>query len=1167
MFRSPFGNFLSPSSPRDKNALPRRRKSLSGGTVPSGTESPVEGEESERKMTSLWESKMGMEQENPSSSMDFEIQKPNTGPSSPDAITTGNPKEEAVVSPRRQTLTHVSASPGLHPARESAATKFATRLQQPKIPPIPHQRTHRRSTLTHVATSETNAARFSAASKLRQPNPGKKSLSSPTERIQGRPKNVNIEYSSRQVVSPPVGESRGAPVPPSDSSPQDSSSCLPVPKRSFWRRIRPSQAPAECEPASTSGNEVPKSPPRLDPPPQKTSIRRVAPKNSLPKLDPTPQTASRRLVPKSPINRQNPAKDPPGRHMIPNANPARRKGATKAKTDESGLYPRQLSHEATAVGQKKISFSPALSSPARQSDGINQCPTTPSMNFSPVVKRLAQGQQILAPPFTTSPRSPSRPIASTDDSGRTPRRAQQGHSGPTYSPAPSSPVFFAGVDMISPQGPSKARMRQSPLTKRQQLAVDSLSLGSSGSNHSTGRRRTAPMSGGATNRTNFQNGPPTSGNIRAALSPASLSPNRQFGASSRPMRGATTRRASLSNGPLASGNIRAALSPVSMSPKTQFDAASRPMSGGTTRRASIHNGPLTSGSIRPGLSPSPLTPKRQFGAASRLDQGPSTPGVPHSAKQVGKRLIRKEGLPLLNNVHDKQGSSSSNNSRLYEYARQCEWGKVSEECRLFPRDAKCVDEVDGFTALHLAVMSRANPAVRDREHEHLQPAPIKLIEQLVIACPEAAITRCSSRKYTPLTYACLVLHHGYNMEDSAEMVSILLYHAPQSAYVFTDDGFSALDVHILSYSRNHNGKDKESYTGGQASTVVLKALLLEKPDLAEARPYKNKFRGPIELLYRSNLDAFKHCGDGVGDDRLRRGFAEASFPTNATTQSDWWAWKWVAMILRFAPRPSPRAKDVAAFMALHAAASLVGCPLPVLSIAARTYAEQLSTPDKSGTLGNLPLHEVCSWVCDKEILSGDPFSLRRKAMAIQCLLEEYPNAAQIKNNMGETPLQLAIESCTPWDGGLEVLVRANPASLAIPRTLRECTDGNDLLLSKSLYGDDDESVDESDWEDPLEPVQGMYPFMVAAVMAYVPEDYLNAPSFVFADRNPDQRKEDVEKKELESVRSIYGLLRAKPEALSMYKPEAGAQQDTDQSVCSDDGSDYTEYTEVSFEDE
>lgn len=555
----------------------------------------------------------------------------------------------------------------------------------------------------------------------------------------------------------------------------------------------------------------------------------------------------------------------------------------------------------------------------------------------------------------------------------------------------------------------------------------------------------------------------------------------------------------------------------------------------------------------PDSPPSPTTKQRE-GLSSRMDEWPQTPAMYHSPmKRAGKPFIKvaasRGHLPDAPSIVELEDTDpeyaiqevyQSRNTRLYEYARACDWQKVSEECTAYPRDAKCVDELDGTTALHLAIMSRSNPSLRDGELGDLQPAPVEVIEQLVVACPEAAITRCLIKKYTPLTYACLVLDVRYDMADSANLVSILLKHAPQCAYVFTEDGFSALDVHILSYSRFHKGKNNEfEYAGGPDSTLVLQKLLEEKPDLAEARSYKNKIRGPVELLYRSNLEDFKDVD-------------------NESKVTDWWAWKWVTLLLKFAPRVPGKANPLGPFSALHAAASLVGCPLPVLSIAANSNPSQVMKCDPCRAIGNLPLHEVCSWVCDQEAINGDPFILRRKALAIECLLNLYPDATKVENNFGETPLQLAVESCTPWDGGLAALVHVYPSALLLPRKLRICNDDNELLISKDVYEDDD-SVD-SNWVNPLLAVKGMFPFLVAAVVAHVPENKRKARSFVFLDQTPEQLEADIKRKDLESIRSIYGLLRSNPAALALFKPTDLIVDDDDEFEYLSEGSEYTEIT-------
>jgi len=488
-------------------------------------------------------------------------------------------------------------------------------------------------------------------------------------------------------------------------------------------------------------------------------------------------------------------------------------------------------------------------------------------------------------------------------------------------------------------------------------------------------------------------------------------------------------------------------------------------------------------------------------------------------------------------------------TRLYEHARNCEWEDVLRECQENPRDAKCVCEKDGTTALHLAVMSRSNPMTNEGGgHSNYKPAPRLVIEALLVACPEAAIIRCAIKKYTPLTYACLVVDKAYDMDNASDLIVTILRHAPHSSYVFTDDGFSALDVHILSYSRLHRQKE-EVYSGGRTSTVVLLTLLQEKPFLADARTYRNKIRGPVELLYRCNMDEFKEATEnGASRDATMTGGGRMG--SMASTLSDWWAWKWTLLLLKYAA--SNEGETGTAFSAVQAAARLVGCPIPILSLAIGMFPKQVEARDPRNDLYNMPLHEVASWRCDSEIISGDPFVIRRKAKAIELLLEEYPEAVRTTNNMGETPLQLAIESCTPWDGGLELLVKACPKALKFPRKLRPVSDVNKTALSTALPSDidsvacgEDDSDDDEDADQPysrqVRAVEGMYPFLVAAVLSRVPDGKRKDPSFLFADQSPEEHAKNLAKKDLQSIRSIYGLLRAKPDVLNRYRNDVRKQ--------------------------
>jgi cobalamin biosynthesis protein CobT len=139
--------------------------------------------------------------------------------------------------------------------------------------------------------------------------------------------------------------------------------------------------------------------------------------------------------------------------------------------------------------------------------------------------------------------------------------------------------------------------------------------------------------------------------------------------------------------------------------------------------------------------------------------------------------------------------------------------------------------------------------------------------------------------------------------------------------------------------------------------------------------------------------------------------------------------------------------------------------------------------------------------------------------------------------LGETPLQLAIETCTPWDS-LEKLVKAFPKALTLPRCMENCPEGSPLSKAVAYHNDDVGSVgsDEAEWEvEAIDAVAGMYPFMIAAVLSHVPERRTYAETLLAnKDADPAEYSKNLRIKELESLRSIYGLLRAQPRALAMY---------------------------------
>ena len=180
-----------------------------------------------------------------------------------------------------------------------------------------------------------------------------------------------------------------------------------------------------------------------------------------------------------------------------------------------------------------------------------------------------------------------------------------------------------------------------------------------------------------------------------------------------------------------------------------------------------------------------------------------------------------------------------------------------------------------------------------------------------------------------------------------------------------------------------------------------------------------------------------------------------------------------------------------------------------------------------------PLHEVCSWRADTENVAGDPFVATRKFKAMRMLLEQFPEAARMTNNCGETPLQLAVETCTPWHGGLEVLVEACPKALKFPRKLR-ITDNGLALAVANHSAIDSVATNDSDEPDPLEPMENMYPFLVSAVLGGVAKNKLRPP-VSFSDEMAKEHFANLERKSLQAIRAVFGLLRARPEVLLKYR--------------------------------
>ena len=419
---------------------------------------------------------------------------------------------------------------------------------------------------------------------------------------------------------------------------------------------------------------------------------------------------------------------------------------------------------------------------------------------------------------------------------------------------------------------------------------------------------------------------------------------------------------------------------------------------------------------------------------------------------------------------------------LYRHGRKCQWEDLTKQLETSSDDISYIYPKDGTNTLHMVVMSRTGYINTFKKSKRtFAEAPLSLVEKILTLDPDSAKVRCTLNGYTPLTYACLVCTKEYDVEHMAPMIRLFLKHAPDSIDVFTKEGLSPIDVHIVSYSQHHKAKEEIKKGLGHSSTNVLRLLLAHRPELANLRLKGEKVEGPLEYLYRCNTTAFSEAVLNEIYDSDEEGTLATNFTLPERRQqvvdavSKWWIWKWAVMILKYG---SWRQKHrEARFSAVHTAAGQVGCPIPLLSITLYAFPRQVKqTLESIDNVINLPLHTVCSWPCHQDYTtSSDAVVSSRKSMAISRIMEEYPDAAKETNSKDETCLELALKTGTTWDHGVRRLVRAYPKAIKIQSR-----------------------------------TTGLYPFMTAAAAA---------------------PKASFRKHALKSVRTIYGVLRSNPKVL------------------------------------
>ena len=358
-------------------------------------------------------------------------------------------------------------------------------------------------------------------------------------------------------------------------------------------------------------------------------------------------------------------------------------------------------------------------------------------------------------------------------------------------------------------------------------------------------------------------------------------------------------------------------------------------------------------------------------------------------------------------------SSDSDAPELYKLTLSESWVKVVQRATKEPNEAQFICPDTKRTCLHVAVRARKtlNPSSR-----------IAAIRALLEAYPDAATLQDSEFEQTPLAYACLV-DDMKSLDDDSEAVRLMLELNPKSMQVFSKQGYSPLELHIMAISRLKRRGDalgiRRSKKGSaRDATFILKTLLKEKHSTtAIAKALDTLFEcNSLAVLEQVALEESLASTLRLRARRRARSSGEISVETldGTTNFANFWVWQWALTLLE--ADYSRRCENISPsppFLAMHAAAQVKDCPLPFLSLAMRAYPSQVRQVDER--TGNLPLHFVAAWDV------SDPSTISRKSMALNSLLSEYPQAGSVRNRRGKTPMSLSLESGTSWDNGVRRL--------------------------------------------------------------------------------------------------------------------------------------------------
>mmetsp|Transcript_19110 Transcript_19110/g.21860 ORF Transcript_19110/g.21860 Transcript_19110/m.21860 type:complete len:370 (+) Transcript_19110:117-1226(+) len=352
---------------------------------------------------------------------------------------------------------------------------------------------------------------------------------------------------------------------------------------------------------------------------------------------------------------------------------------------------------------------------------------------------------------------------------------------------------------------------------------------------------------------------------------------------------------------------------------------------------------------------------------------------------------------------------------LYRFAAEKNWIKLLKRVAEKPEECKYIDPASKYTPLHLIVLGRdsSNPAGR-----------LSAVQAILSAYPDSAEAQDENDGLTPLHLACMIENDTLekNEEDNA-VVQLILEESPEAIDILSHEGYSPLDIHIISMSRlkKKDGNFRRSRKGNKSPipNVILKSLLEEDILGGMAKP--------LDLLFECNkmallqLMADEEAQASTLKLRARRQVRSngadlaSAFPPPSTIYQIFWVWEWILFLLKndHSHKTAQLQHFKQPFTAVHSACQVKDCPIVMLILTIRAYPHQVRMQDDSN--GNLPLHMVAGW----ETL--DPSSISRKSMALSVLVSEYPHASKVRNKAGKTPLSLALETGTSWDSGVRRL--------------------------------------------------------------------------------------------------------------------------------------------------